>query len=66
MSLVLLIPRPMHLALCCYHDFIESLKQNKDIKGLPRYVAEHVLPVLERKTDQTVKKALEVLEVKYG
>ena len=34
-----------------YHDFVESLKQNKDI-----YVAEHVLPLLEKKTDQTVKK----------
>ena len=32
-----------------YHDFMESLKVNKDIKDLPRYVGEHVLPVLEKK-----------------
>ena len=48
-----------------YHDFMESLKQKKDIRDLPRYIAEHVLPVLEKKTDQTVKKALDLLEVKY-
>ena len=49
-----------------YHDFVGSLKQNKDIKDLPCYVAKHVLPVLEKKTDQTVKKALKLLKVKYG
>ena len=30
-----------------FHDLMESLKVNKDIKDLPRYVGEHVLPVLE-------------------
>ena len=49
-----------------YHDLVESLKLNKDIKDLPRYVGEHVLPVLEKKQDQTIKKVLELLEVKYG
>ena len=44
-----------------YNDLVESLKQNKDIKDLPRYVAEHVLPVLDKKTDQTIKRALELL-----
>ena len=34
-----------------YNDLVESLKQNKDIKDLPHYVAEHVFPVLDRKTD---------------
>ena len=48
------------------YDFIESLKSNKEIKGLPRYVAEHVLPVLEKKVDQKIKKVLELLDVKYG
>ena len=33
---------------------------NKDIKDLPRYVGEHILPVLE------LKQVLELLEVKYG
>ena len=37
----------------------------KDIKNLPRYIAERILPVLDRKTDQNVKKAFEILEVKY-
>ena len=47
-----------------FHDLMESLKTNKDIKDLPRYVREHVLPVLELKQDQTIKKVLELLDVK--
>ena len=34
-----------------FQDLVESLKTNKDVKGLPRYVGEHVLPVLEKKID---------------
>ena len=49
-----------------FHDFIEELKKNKDIKGLQRYVAEHILPVLIKKTDQTLEKVVELLDVKYG
>ena len=49
-----------------YQDFVENLKMNKDVKGLPRFVGEHVLPVLEKKQDQNVKKVLELLDVKYG
>ncbi len=49
-----------------YQDFVENLKLNKDIKGLPRFVGEHVLPVLEKKQDQNVKRVLELLDVKYG
>ena len=45
---------------------IKGLKNNKEIKGLPRYVGEHILPVLERKTDQTMKCVLELLDIKYG
>ena len=45
---------------------MESLKNNKEIKGLPHYVGEHILPVLEKKTDQTVKRVLELLDIKYG
>ena len=29
-----------------YQDFVESLKVNKDIQGLPRFVGENMLPVL--------------------
>ena len=36
-------------------DFVESLKTNKEIRGLPKFVAEHVLPVLRRKSDQLVQ-----------
>ena len=49
-----------------YADLIESLKTNKDIKGLQKYVGEHILPVLETKVDQTLKKVLEILILKYG
>ena len=33
---------------------------------MPKYVREHVLPVLETKVDQTLKKVLEILIMKYG
>ena len=49
-----------------YADLVESLKTNKDIKGLPKYIGEHNLPVLENKEDQTIKKVLEILSIKYG
>ena len=45
---------------------MESLKTNKEIKGLPKYVGEHILPILEKKTDQTMKRVLEILALKYG
>ena len=41
-----------------YADLIESLKTNKDIKGLQNYVGEHILLVLETKVDQTLKNVL--------
>ena len=49
-----------------YADLMESLKTNKEIKGLPKYVGEHILPILEKKTDQTMKRVLEILALKYG
>ena len=48
-----------------FHDLIEELKRNKDIKGLQRYVTEHILPVLIKKTDQTLEKVVKLLDVKY-
>ena len=45
---------------------MESLNINKDIKDLPQYVGEHILPVLEKKTNQTIKKLLDLLDVKYS
>ena len=49
-----------------YADIMESLEINKEIKGLPKYVGEHILPILEKKTDQTMKRVLEILALKYG
>ena len=42
-----------------YHDIVENLKLSMDIKGLPRFVGEHILIVLEKKQDYTVKKVIE-------
>ena len=41
-----------------YADLVESLKTNKEIKGIQKYVREHVHPILETKEDQTLKKVL--------
>ena len=49
-----------------FHYFMESLKVNKDIKDLPRYVGKYVHPGLRKKQDQTLKTALDLLEAKYG
>ena len=32
-----------------YQDFMEIMKLSKDIKGLSRFVGEHVLPILQNK-----------------
>ena len=47
------------------HDLIEELKKNKDIKGLQRYVIEHILPVFIKNTEQTLLKVVEPSDVKY-
>ena len=49
-----------------YQYLMESLKTNKEVKGLPRYVGEHILPTLEKKTNQMVLKVLYLLDTKYG
>ena len=49
-----------------FYDLIEELKKNKDVKELPRYVAEHILSVLIKKTDQTLEKVIKFLDLKYG
>ena len=45
---------------------IEELKRNKDIKGLQRYIADHIFSVLIKKTDQTIDKVVELLDARYG
>ena len=47
-----------------YHDLIEDLKRNKDIKGIQKYVADHILPLLIQKTDQTLQKVVQLLDKK--
>ena len=49
-----------------FHDLMEELKKNKNKKGLQNYVADHVIPVLVKKTDQTLEKVIELLDGKYG
>ena len=49
-----------------YHDLIEGLKKNNEIKGLQRYIVDHILPVLVKKTDQTVDKVAGLLDMRYG
>ena len=56
----------MKTKMCPQTHFVEGLKTNKEIKGLPKFVADHILPVMKEKKDQTVKKVLELLDIKYG
>ena len=49
-----------------YHELIEELKKNKEIKGLQRFIADHILPVIVRKEDQTVGKVTRLLNERYG
>lgn len=49
-----------------YHELIEELKKNKDIKGLQRFIGDYILPVIVRKEDQTVEKVIRLLESRYG
>ena len=49
-----------------YHELIEELKKNKDIKGLQKFLADHILPVILNKNDQNVKKVISLLNERYG
>ena len=48
-----------------YQDLIKSLKTNKEVKGLPRFVGEYVLTILKEVADQTMKRVLDLLKIKY-
>ena len=39
---------------------------NKDIKGLQKFLADHILPVILNKNDQNVKKVISLLNERYG
>ena len=45
---------------------IEELKKNKEIKGLQKFLADHILPVILTKNDQNVKKVITLLNERYG
>ena len=49
-----------------YQDLIESLKTNKEIKNLTRFVGDHGLNAPQEVTDQTVTRVLDILKIKYG
>ena len=49
-----------------YHELIEELKKNKDIKGLQRFLADHILPVILKKDDQKVGKVITLLNERYS
>ena len=49
-----------------YQDLVESLKIDKEVKGLAKYQGKHILPVLNTQESQTVKDIIECLENKYG
>ncbi len=48
-----------------YHELIEELKKNKEIKGLQIFLADHILPVILKKEDQNVGKVITLLNERY-
>ena len=49
-----------------YHELIEELKKNKEIKGLQRFLTEHIFPVIVKKEGQNVGKVIRLLNERYG
>ena len=49
-----------------YHDLMKELKGNKHTKGIQKYTAEHILPVLVNQTDQTLDNFVGLLDIKHG
>ena len=49
-----------------FQDLVESLKHNKDIKGLAKYIGEHILTTLNTVEKQKVKEVTDGLEIRYG
>ena len=49
-----------------YHELIEELKKNKEINGLSVYVNDQIIETCNDETDQTIKRILDVLKIKYG
>ena len=49
-----------------YHELIEELKKNKEIRGLQKFLADHILPVIEKKEDQNIRKVTTLLTERYS
>ena len=49
-----------------YQDVIESLKQNKEISGLEKYMGEHVYAALDTEEEQTIASLIAMLKKRYG
>merc|ERR1711867_356823 len=49
-----------------YQDVIESMKMNKDIEGLAKYIGVHVIGKLDTIEKQKLKGIIELLDLKYG
>ena len=45
---------------------VEFLKINKEIRGLPKYVSEHVLTTLNTVEKQTIKEVVDCLKERFG
>ena len=48
-----------------FYEVIESLKVNKEVKGLAEYVVVTILPALDTVEKQTVRQLYELLKEKY-
>ena len=49
-----------------YQDVIESLKVNKEIEGLAKYIGEHLITRLDTIEKHQVKEIVDLLKLKYG
>ena len=49
-----------------FQDLVASLKLNKEIKGLEKYISENVLTTLNTQDKQIVKEVIKCLEEEYG
>ena len=49
-----------------FQDLVESLKLNKEIKGLAKYVSEHFLTALNTAETQKIREIVVCLKTRYG
>ena len=49
-----------------FQDFVESLKRNKDIRGLQKYFSEYIITTLNTVDKQVIKEVLDCLKDTFG